>query len=361
MQLRESRERLSLALEGSNLALFDWDLMSDTVTLSPRWNALLGGRAAVTITTMQALRAMVHPDDLPRVMEHLARTLEGVNPFYDVEHRVRARDGTWKWVSSHAKVSERDADGRALRITGTNADISERKAVDDLKNDFIGTVSHELRTPLTAIIGALGLLKEEYGAQAPPEAAAFLDMAYQSSEHLAALVNNILDLEKVESGNLELKLERVDLAAFLEQGIALNSAYAEHHGTRFAMEPVEPGIEIRVDCDRLMQVFTNLLSNAAKYSPAGEPVTVRACVLPGRARIEVADRGLGVPHQFRDRLFTKFAQADPTDGKPKGGTGLGLAISKAIIEAMKGEIGYDSTVEKGATFYFEVPLSGTSK
>ena len=157
-QLRESRERLSLALEGSNLALFDWDLMSDTVTLSPRWNALLGGKPAVTITTIKALQGLVHPDDLPRLEDALARTLKGLTPFYDVEHRVRAHDGTWKWIASHAKVSERNDSGRALRITGTNADISERKAVESLKNEFIGTVSHELRTPLTALIGALELL-----------------------------------------------------------------------------------------------------------------------------------------------------------------------------------------------------------
>lgn len=360
-QLRESRERLSLALEGSNLALFDWDLMSETVTLSPRWNALLGGKPAVTITSIRALQSMVHPDDLPRVKDALTRTLKGLTPFYDVEHRVKTHDGTWKWIASHAQVSERDEEGRALRITGTNADISERKAVENLKNEFIGTVSHELRTPLTALIGAIELLKEEYGAGAPPEAAMFLEMAAQNADRLADLVNHILDLEKVESGNLEFRMEDVPLRSFLERALNLNAPYAEQHGTRFALDDRAPGLCVRADADRLMQVMTNLLSNAAKFSPAGETVTVRTRVQGERARIEVIDRGPGVPENFRDRIFSKFAQAASTAGAPsKGGTGLGLAISKAIIEAMRGEIGYDSIPGRGATFYVDLPLRSAS-
>jgi PAS domain S-box-containing protein len=355
-QLRESRERLSLALEGSNLALFDFDVLSGTVTLSPLWNALLGGKPAVTITSIESLEALVHPDDLPRVKESLARTLKGETEFYDEEHRVRTHDGSWKWISSHAKVSERDEEGRACRVTGTNADISERKAVETLKNEFIGTVSHELRTPLTALIGSLSLLKEEYGDKAPPDAAMFLQMAHENGERLAALVNHILDLEKVESGRLELMLQRVELARFLERALSLNAAYAEKHGTRFVLEPVDSLIVVHADPDRLLQVLTNLLSNAAKFSPPGEPVRVAASVEGRRARVEVADRGPGVPEEFKNRIFTKFAQAE--SGSSKGGTGLGLAISKAVIEAMHGTIGYDDNAGGGATFYIEIPLAG---
>jgi PAS domain S-box-containing protein len=354
-QLRESRERLSLALEGSDLALFDYDVMSGTVTLSPLWNAMLGGKPAVTITSIESLEAIVHPDDLPRVRRALVATLKGDTEFYDVEHRVRTHEGTWKWISSHAKVSERDHNARACRITGTNADITERKAVETLKNEFIGTVSHELRTPLTALIGALSLLKEEYGDKAPPDAAMFLDMAFQNGERLATLVNDILDLEKVESGRLDLDIERVELGACLERTVSLNAAYAEKHDTRFVLEPVEPGLYVYADSDRLLQVLTNLMSNAAKFSPPGEPVRVTACSMSDVARVEVADRGPGVPPEFRHRIFSKFAQAE--SGSSKGGTGLGLAISKAIVEAMQGRIGYDANATEGATFYIELPLA----
>jgi PAS domain S-box-containing protein len=353
-ELRDSRERLSLALEGSDLALFDFDVTSGRVTLSPRWSVLLGGRAEVTTTTIEKLRELVHPDDMPRVREALARTLKGETPFYHVEHRVLTSDGTWKWIASHAKVTERGDDGLATRITGTNADISARKAVEDLKNDFIGTVSHELRTPLTAVIGSLSLLKEEYGGSLDSDAGQFLDMAYQNSERLAALVNDILDLEKIESGRLELRIERVELGAFLERALAMNAPYAEKHGTRFTLDPVEPGIAVCADADRLLQVVTNLLSNAAKYSPDGEPVTITARSFDDRARVEVTDRGPGVPAEFQSRLFTRFAQAESGG---KGGTGLGLAISKAMVEAMLGTIGYENGADRGATFFFELPLA----
>lgn len=357
--LRESREQLSLALEGSNLALFDWDVRTGTVTLSERWNTMRGGRAVPTTTTIGALQGLVHPDDMPRLQQALRLALKGATPFYHVEHRVRGEDGTWRWIASHAKVAQRDGEGRALRVTGTNADITERKMVEDLKNDFIGTVSHELRTPLTALIGALALLKEEHGERLPPDAATFLDMACQNGERLAALVNDILDLEKVEAGRLELDLAPIDLEAFLVHAIALNAAYADRHGTRFELAPLSESLRVVADRERLLQVLTNLLSNAAKYSPRGAAVTVSAQRNGDAARVEVRDHGAGIPDDFKERIFQKFAQAQGPDQRSKGGTGLGLAISKAMIEAMGGRIGY--TRAAGETvFFFEVPIAAAS-
>ena len=355
-ELRESREQLSLALEGSNLALFDWNLASGTVKLSARWNAMLGGIHEPTTITIADLQALVHPEDLGPLRQALKRALKGEAPFYYVEHRVRTHDGAWKWIASHAKVAQRDRTGRAVRITGTNADISERKAVDEMKNEFIATVSHELRTPLTALMGAIALLKEEYGDDASAETATFLDMAYQNSERLTALVNDILDLEKVESGKLELHVEPVALAPFLTRTLALNAAYAEKYGTAFKLVAAPAAVDVLADPERLMQVLTNLLSNAAKHSPAGEPVLVRTSPANGRMRIEVIDRGPGIPEEFRSRIFQKFAQADAPDGNVKGGTGLGLAISKAITEAMGGTIGYESS-GAGTIFYVEIPCA----
>ena len=354
--LRDSRERLALAMEGSNQALFDWDVTSGKVVLSERWSRITGCGPAGLATTIGELEALIHPDELDHVRRQSARLIRGQIVFYQVEHRVRTASGDWRWISSQAKVAERDAAGRALRVAGTNVDITERKEVERMKSEFIATVSHELRTPLTAVVGALGLLKEVASGRLPAEAETFLGMARQNSDRLVALINNVLDIEKIESGHMEFRLDAVRVNALLERAVSLNAPYAEKFGVRFELAPAPDGVVVSGDEDRLLQVLTNLMSNAVKYSPAGNAVTVSAAARDGLVRIAVADRGPGVPEAFRERIFSKFAQADGSDTRRKGGTGLGLSISKAIIEKLGGTMGYESVSGKGATFYFELPL-----
>ena len=251
---------------------------------------------------------------------------------------------------------ERGSNGRALRLTGTNSDITERMQIQRMKDEFIATVNHELRTPLTALVGALALLKEESGIL-PNKAETFLDMANKNADRLVALVNDILEIEKIEAGMVELKLAHVALAPFLEEAVALNQGFAEQHQTRYEMALPIPDVQVIADRGRLLQVVTNLLSNAAKFSPKGEVVSLRAEHAGDRIKISVTDRGPGIPEEFRSRIFRKFAQADTPDSAKKGGTGLGLAISKALVEAMNGEIGYSSPAGAGATFYILLPIA----
>ena len=355
-ELRESGEVLGLALDGSNLALFDCNLQTGAVHLSERWSVLLGHPAQATDTTPRALAALVHPDDLPHSKRALVDVLRGNAVFYDVEHRVRHREGYWVWVRSRARVVERGSNGQALRLTGTNSDITEWMQIQRMKDEFIATVNHELRTPLTALVGALALLKEESG-KLPHTAETFLEMANKNANRLVALVNDILEIEKIEAGMVELNVTQVALTPFLDEAVALNQGYAEQHSTRYQLALPLPDIEIKADRGRLLQVVTNLLSNAAKYSPPGEVVTVRAERLGDRVKILVTDNGSGVPEEFRSRIFRKFAQADTPDSAKKGGTGLGLAISKALVEAMNGEIGYTSPPGAGATFFILLPVA----
>ncbi|HKU69361.1 MAG TPA: HAMP domain-containing sensor histidine kinase, partial [Burkholderiales bacterium] len=295
-----------------------------------------------------------HPDDRPVVAEKIRELLRGWLPFYHAEHRVRTTTG-WRWISSRAKVVERDARGRAVRVAGTNMDITDLKEVERLKAEFVSTVSHELRTPLTALIGSLGLLDRQAAGKLAPDAAMFLGMAKQNGERLAALINNILDMEKMESGRMEFRLDPVAIRPLLERAVTLNAPYAEKLGVRFELGAAEDAV-VTGDEDRLLQVLTNLMSNGAKYSPKGAPVTVSASKGDGVVRVSVADRGPGVPDEFRDRIFGKFAQADGSDTRSKGGTGLGLSISRSIVEKLGGKMGFESMTGKGATFYFELPL-----
>jgi PAS domain S-box-containing protein len=350
--LRESREQLALAIEGSGQAMFDWDVVSGKVVLSEQWSEITGGETRPT--TVADLMALVHPEDLGQVRQQSRDLVRGTLPAYQIEHRVKTATG-WRWISSRAKVVERDAAGRALRVAGTNLDITESKEIERLKAEFVSTVSHELRTPLTALIGALGLLDRQAAGKLAPDAAMFLGMARQNSERLAALINNILDIEKIESGRMEFRLDPVAIRPLLERAVTLNAPYAEKLGVRFELGAAEDAVALG-DEDRLLQVLTNLMSNGAKFSPKGAAVTVSAVRRDGAVRVSVADHGPGVPDEFRDRIFGKFAQADGSDTRSKGGTGLGLSISRAIVEKLGGTMGYESTSGKGATFFFELPL-----
>jgi PAS domain S-box-containing protein len=353
--LRASREQLALAIEGSGQAMFDWDLTTGRVVLSEQWAVITGGGPASLSTTAAVLQGIVHPDDLAQISGQIKELVQGRLPFYHAEHRVRTAAG-WRWISSRAKVVERDATGRALRVAGTNLDITERKEMERLKAEFVSTVSHELRTPLTALIGSLGLLDRQVAGKLAPDATMFLGMARQNSERLASLINDILDIEKIESGRMEFRLDAVALRPLLERAISLNAPYAEKLGVRFELGAVEDAV-VSADSDRVLQVLTNLMSNGAKFSPAGAAVTVSAAVRERNVRVSVADHGPGVPEEFRGRIFGKFAQADGSDTRKKGGTGLGLSISRAIVEKLGGRMDYESVPGEGATFYFELPLS----
>ncbi|GIW05388.1 MAG: hybrid sensor histidine kinase/response regulator [Dehalococcoidia bacterium] len=244
----------------------------------------------------------------------------------------------------------RSGDREALVLV---RDITERKKVDLLKNEFVSTVSHELRTPLTSIRGSLGLLKGGVGGALPPEAANLVDIAFKNSERLVRLINDILDIEKIESGKLPLERRPLDLGHLVESAIEANEGLAAELGVRLTIgERTTPAIVLG-DYDRLMQVMANLLSNAAKFSPAGAEVRVDVTRSRGGFRVAVRDQGPGIPDQFRSRVFERFAQADSSDRRQKGGTGLGLSITKAIVERHGGTIGFE-TSESGSTFWFEL-------
>ena len=235
-------------------------------------------------------------------------------------------------------------------------DISQRKEVERMKDEFISTVSHELRTPLTAIYGSLNLLTSGMGGQLPPDAMQLLDISHQSTERLIRLINDMLDLEKIASGKIEYRMTEQPLRPLVEQAIRDTQAYAEGLRVRFRLEP---GMAPRVyaDADRIVQVCVNLLSNAAKFSPPGSGVEVEVTVEGRKARVAVIDHGPGVPPEFHARMFQRFAQADASDSRAKGGTGLGLSICRSIVEAHGGTLGFESEPGARTVFFFDLPLA----
>jgi PAS domain S-box-containing protein len=604
-----SEERLALALDGSGLALWDWNVPTGTVYLSERWSAMLGGPLTKTVTTFGDLEKLLHPQDKEKLGRSVRAALKGEVLFYRAEHRVRTPAGEWRWILSTGKVVERDEQGRALRMIGTNADITdakraaedlmrfkyvldntldmifmfdaetlkfvylnrgavesmgytraellqmtpydikpaipepefrrlilpllsgerrsiafetvhrrkdgsdfpvgislqlvqqegeralfvaivrdisqrreaerelrasaariraivdtvvdgiitvddqgtietvnpsarrmfgyelsdmiganidrlipqsrpgepagdtpeqrvarmaefvgvgrelvgerkdgsyfpielsvsetrvgerpmftgvvrditERKKMDRMKSEFVSTVSHELRTPLTSILGSLGLISGNMSGDLPEQTKTLVDIAHKNSERLVRLINDILDVEKIESENMTLDLQSLVVLSLVRQSIEANEAYARQFGATIVLHAERESAVVRADVDRFVQVMNNLLSNAAKYSPAHGVIDVTVGRAGSRVRVTVADQGPGIPVEFRDRVFTKFAQADSSDTRKKGGTGLGLSIAKAIARKFGGDLTFDSLPGKGSRFYFDLVEAG---
>lgn len=265
-------------------------------------------------------------------------------------HRSDGTEFPLELSLSHWKVGDDQYVNAIIR------DITERKKMERIKNEFISTVSHELRTPLTSIRGSLLLISGGVTGEISPKARELLDIANVNIERLTRLINDILDIDKIESGELTLSVRSYDGESLLQQSISENRGSAHQKDVDLALEPV-PHVLIDVDKDRFLQIMTNLISNAIEFSQAEQKVTVRTSIVRDRLRIQVEDQGPGIPEEFRSRIFGKFAQADSSDTRLKGGTGLGLSICKALVEKFGGQIGYTSAVGVGTTFYFDLPCS----
>lgn len=233
--------------------------------------------------------------------------------------------------------------------------IEEQQRMSRLKSEFISLVSHELRTPLTSIHGALGLLKLNAARTLSPRALQLLDVARRNSERLVRLVGEILDLEKIENGTLTFALGPVSVRELLSQAVEANWPFASQHEVRLELGDAPSGAWVRGDFDRLMQVLTNLISNAIKFSSAGQRVEIHASHLHDGIRVSIRDEGPGIPESFRSKIFERFAQADSSVTRRQGGTGLGLSICKVIVERLGGTIGFVSEEGRGATFHFWLP------
>jgi len=289
------------------------------------------------------------------VAEHLrALELDGDGAGAAREIAARRSDGV-EFPTEVAISAMRLNEG--LRYVAVIRDVTERKKVEQLKSEFVSTVSHELRTPLTSIAGALGLLHGGAAGVLDARAERLITIAHNNAERLVRLINDILDIEKIESGKMPFKNRRIDLKAAVAVSIAENRSYAAKFNATIAFfAPMTP-MTVDADPDRLAQILTNLLSNAAKYSPDGGTVEVSIAAIGKSYRITVADEGPGIPEEFRARIFGKFAQADSSDSREKGGTGLGLSIVNEIAQRLGGEVSFESEPGKGARFHVDLPAA----
>ena len=271
-----------------------------------------------------------------------------------VEDELLLNDGTQSFLVVRSPL--RNEKGDVYGVCGVGTDITLRKKAEQFKNEFISTVSHELRTPLTSIRGALGLLTGGVAGEMPERAKSLLAIANNNCERLVRLINDILDIEKIESGHMRFEIATQRMLPLVEQALASTQHFAAQYQVRFELQADSVDAWVAVDGDRLVQVIVNLLSNAAKFSPQGGEVLVRLTQSAGTVRLSIIDRGEGIAPSFRDRIFQKFAQADSSDTRQKGGSGLGLSISRAIVERHHGRVDFISEPGVRTEFFVELPM-----
>lgn len=359
-------------LDGAAYSIISTDPSGTILTFNPAAERLLGyaeeeivGKTSPAIfhdLDEVVLRAAELTEELGRPVEpgfdaFVAKAVLG--PPDEREWTYIRKDGS-RFPVQLCVTALREGDGTVLGFLGIGYDLTERQALERAKLEFISTVSHELRTPLTSIVGSLGLVTGGAAGELPARAASLLTIAHNNARRLVRLINDMLDLDKAASGRMRFDLRPHALAPLLEQAIEANKAYAKPLGVDLALEPGVPDVEVSVDADRFMQVLSNLLSNAAKFSPAGSTVEVSAGFSAGLVAVAVRDHGAGIPPEFHDRIFQKFSQADSSDTRQKGGTGLGLSIAKAMVEGMNGDIDFYSTPGGGTTFIVRLPATGKS-
>jgi PAS domain S-box-containing protein len=366
--LLRSEERQNRALEASRVVLWDYDVGADILYLSERWAELMGQPRAPVETSMSTLVERIPAEEREAVRNAWRSALKGEASRFTSEHRIVAPSGDEVWFLVQGRVLERDASGRALRVTGTNTDITRRKAMEielqrakaaaersnQAKSDFIATVSHEMRTPLHGVLTLLRLICTS------PDAASvtrYAQMAQGSAQSLLQLINELLDDSKLEAGKLDVVAAPFDHGTLLDELETVFRARCEEKGLEFILTRTGnvPRF-VKLDGFRLRQILQNLLSNAVKFTEKGVVRLTVSCEQGDVLVTEIKDNGMGMSDATVDALFQRFQQADSTTAHRFGGTGLGLAISRELARLMGGDITVTSELGKGSAFLLKLPF-----
>jgi PAS domain S-box-containing protein len=295
----------------------------------------------------------IHPEDRQRVEIELIEQMKAGQ--YDKKYRIIRPDGSIRWIRDRAFPIKNEF-GEVVRIAGIAEDITELEQINSIKSEFIGIVSHELRTPLTAIRAALGLLQTGIYDKKPDKFKRMIEIAAIDSDRLVRLVNDILDLERLESDRAVLEKTTCNAADLIQQAVAGVQAIANQQNITFEIHPTNA--QVWAAADAIVQTLTNLLGNAIKFSPADSTITLSVQQQTDRVLFQITDRGRGIPADKLEAIFGRFQQVDASDSRTKGGTGLGLAICRSIIDRHGGQIWAESTLGVGSTFFFTLPLPG---
>jgi len=353
-QVEASGRKLALFADKAPIAVLELDAHGLVTQVNPGAE-LLFGYAGAEMIGRQVKERLVLPELRLDFDRQWAALVESRQPLSGLKIRSPRRDGlhvVCEWTVTPLVNPE----GTIVSVIAQGQDVTRQLEAERMKKEFTSTLSHELRTPLTSIIGSLQLINSGVLGDLEKDVGELTAVAERNGTRLLDLINDLLDIEKIESGKLTLAPEPFDLGELVRESLVLNKAFAERFKVRFDLKEPPPQRSVNADRKRLLQVMTNLLSNSAKFSPEGGSVEITMEPVGGKLRVGVHDRGPGIPEAFRGRIFGRFAQADSTASRQKSGTGLGLAISKRLVEMMQGRIGFEPRDGGGTTFWFELPL-----
>jgi len=379
--LQESQQLLQRIASATPSILYIYDLTKQSNVYINREIASILGYTPEEIKAMgsELIKNLMHPDDfarLPEVYQRINTLNDG--EISEFEYRMRHRNGEWRWLNGRDTVFSRNADGKVCQTVGAATDITQRKLAEEqlqktneeleiintqlvratrLKDEFLASMSHELRTPLNSILGfSEALLDEVYGELTPKQAKS-LKSIEKSGRHLLELINDILDLAKIESGKVELQIAPTSIPHLCQSSLVLVQQLAEHKNIQLSLQVAEGLREIAVDERRMRQVLINLLSNAVKFTPEGGSVSLEVHEEESTSTINfsVIDTGIGIAEEDMDKLFQSFVQIDSSLSRRYAGTGLGLALVKKTVELHKGVVTVESELEQGSCFTVKIP------
>jgi PAS domain S-box-containing protein len=360
--LAESEERFQLAVRGTDAGIWDWDLRTDKVYFSPRWKSMLGYAEEEIGDDYTEWERRVHPDDLPRALEAIRAYRSGETNQYELEHRLRHKDGTYRWILARGTLV-RDAQGVPYRMVGSHIDVTGRRLAEErLKTtaealeqsnrdleQFAYTASHDLQEPLRMMSAYLQAIAQQYRDQLPANAQTLIDLSLDAGQRMQQLINDLLEFSRVQTraGNFV----PVDCNEVFDEAVENLKLAIEENAATVTREDLPT---VTGDRSLLVQLLQNLIGNAIKFHGKDPPrVHVAAAPSAGRWTFSVRDNGIGIDPEYSDIIFQVFQRLHSSDAYP--GTGIGLAVCKRIVERHGGRIWFESEPGKGTTFFFTLP------
>jgi PAS domain S-box-containing protein len=373
--LEETRERLGLAVKAGRLGVWDWNVVTGEVYFDAEYKAMLGYDDHDFANRFDAWYEALHPDDRDRALVHVERAVADPRA-HDFEHefRLRTKAGEYRWIFGAATIT-RDDTGRATRVTGFHSDVHDRKAREDalraaneglaraarMKDEFLANMSHELRTPLNGVLGHAELLAEEVHGPLSDAQRRAVATIEASGLHLLRLINDVLDLARLEAGKLELVRQNVDVSELCQRALANVRREALHKSLKVAF--AEKGIArpLLADPRRCEQMVASLLENAVRFTPTGGRIGLEVHAGEDALAITVWDTGIGVPPGEVDRIFQPFVQLDGGLARQHGGTGLGLPLVRRLAELHGGSLRVETAEGAGSRFVLTLPHAPASR